>query len=467
MVVSGTALLAACLAFIAYDWTTFRSNAARNLSIQAQIVGENTASALLFNDPDSARKTLSTLQASTNIAYAGVFSLDGNLLAIYRRADVSRIPQTPILAQGQTEVHRFENGNVLVVQAILLDGKRVGTIQIESDLTGLYVRLENYGGIAALVLMGSLFAALLLSSISRRAVSVPIVQLAETARMVARERNYSVRAAAAAKEGELQILIEAFNDMLEQIQKRDEDLQTAREDLERRVQERTAQLSAANKELEAFCYSVSHDLRAPLRSIDGFSQAVLEDYGDKLDSAGVEHLQRVRAAAVRMGVLIDDLLKLSRVTRAELNREKTDLSAMAQSIVGEFQEADPKRKVDFSIRQGLTVDGDPRLLRVVLENLLSNAWKYTSRHEHARIEFGLSKANGKSIFFVRDDGAGFDQQFAGRLFGVFQRLHGMKEFPGTGVGLATVQRIVNRHGGEIWAEAEVEKGATFYFSLSN
>jgi light-regulated signal transduction histidine kinase (bacteriophytochrome) len=225
------------------------------------------------------------------------------------------------------------------------------------------------------------------------------------------------------------------------------------------------QLEVANKELEAFSYSVSHDLRTPLRSIDGFSQALLEDYADKLDSTAQDHLQRVRRAAQRMAVLIDDMLNLSRVTRSAMRREMLDLSAMAMSIAAGLREADPGRQVEFAIENDLTAAGDSQLLRTAMENLLGNSWKYTSAHASARIEFGKSQQNGKRPFFVRDDGAGFDPRYADRLFGAFQRLHTAAEFPGTGVGLATVQRIIHRHGGEIWAEGAVEKGATFYFTL--
>jgi light-regulated signal transduction histidine kinase (bacteriophytochrome) len=231
------------------------------------------------------------------------------------------------------------------------------------------------------------------------------------------------------------------------------------------TQQINRELRAVNKELEAFSYSVSHDLRTPLRSIDGFSQALLEDYADKLDSTAMEHLHRVRSAAQRMAALIDDMLNLSRVTRCELRREKLDLSAMAKLIAADLQEAEPGRRVEFVIEDGLIADGDPHLLRAAMENLLRNSWKYTSGHPTARIEFGRSGENEKHPFVVRDDGAGFDPRYADRLFGAFQRLHSAKEFPGTGVGLATVLRIIHRHGGEIWAEAEVEKGATFYFTL--
>ncbi len=236
-------------------------------------------------------------------------------------------------------------------------------------------------------------------------------------------------------------------------------------DLERKVVERTAELEAANKELEAFSYSVSHDLRAPLRSIDGFSQALLEDYPDRLDEQGRNYLNRVRAGTQRMGDLIDDLLQLSRVTRAEMRREQVDLSALAGSAVEDLRRAEPRRQVEVAIEPGLTAEGDPKLLRIALVNLLSNAWKFTGKQPAARIELGVRNDKDGRAFFVRDNGVGFDMAYAPKLFGAFQRLHAASEFPGTGIGLATVQRIVHRHGGRVWAESAVNRGATFYFDL--
>jgi len=225
------------------------------------------------------------------------------------------------------------------------------------------------------------------------------------------------------------------------------------------------ELEEANKELEAFSYSVSHDLRAPLRSIDGFSQALLEDYADKLDDQGREYLRRIRAASQRMAQLINDLLTLSRVTRAEIHFEEVDLSTIVENIAAELKESQPNRDVKFIIAQNVKAYGDSHLLRIVLENLLSNAWKFTSKHKNAVIEFGAKESDGKRVYFVRDDGAGFDMAYVDKLFVPFQRLHEQDEFEGTGIGLATVQRIVHRHGGMVWAEGEVEKGATFYFTL--
>jgi len=233
------------------------------------------------------------------------------------------------------------------------------------------------------------------------------------------------------------------------------------EDLDRRA----AELEAANKELEAFSYSVSHDLRAPLRAIDGFSHALLEDYTDRLDAVGKDYLQRVRTGSQRMAQLIDDMLKLSRVTRAELRREEVDLSALAQEIIAELLRAQPGREVEFTVASGLRAHGDPKLLRIALENLLGNAWKFTGKRSEARIEFGMTHRDGGAAYFARDNGVGFDMAYANKLFGAFQRLHDSSEFPGTGIGLATVQRVIHKHGGKVWAEGEVEKGATFYFSL--
>ncbi len=227
------------------------------------------------------------------------------------------------------------------------------------------------------------------------------------------------------------------------------------------------ELRAVNKELEAFSYSVSHDLRAPLRSIDGFSQALLEDCSDQLDDSGQDYLRRIRSATQRMGLLIDDLLTLSRVTRSDMHLETVNLSRVASQICMELQQSQPDRQVEFVVQPGLIAQGDVRLMQVLLENLLNNAWKFTSKHPHARIEFGqIDRNESISAYFVRDDGAGFDMAYSDKLFGPFQRLHGIQEFPGNGIGLATVQRIVHRHGGRVWAEGAVEHGATFYFTLA-
>ncbi|OLC38179.1 MAG: hypothetical protein AUH81_04590 [Candidatus Rokubacteria bacterium 13_1_40CM_4_69_5] len=240
---------------------------------------------------------------------------------------------------------------------------------------------------------------------------------------------------------------------------------TERQRAEEALRRHTAQLEAANAELDSFAYSVSHDLRAPLRAIDGFSQALLEDYADRVDDVGKGYLGRVRSASQRMATLIDDLLNLSRVTRREMQIGPLDLSALASGIAEDLKKRDPARGVEFAIAPGLRAQADPGLMRVVLQNLLENAWKFTGKRSDARIEVGSVPRDGRSAYFVRDNGAGFDMTYVGKLFGAFQRLHGAQEFDGTGIGLATVQRVIHRHGGRVWAEGVVGDGATFYFTL--
>jgi light-regulated signal transduction histidine kinase (bacteriophytochrome) len=237
-------------------------------------------------------------------------------------------------------------------------------------------------------------------------------------------------------------------------------------ELEDHVNQRTAELQASIKELESFSYSVSHDLRSPLRGINGFSRLLQQDYGDRLDDQGREYLNRICAATLRMSELIDGMIDLAQLTREPIHLAEVDLSRLAETITRELQAAEPGRRVEFTAAQGIRARGDERLLRVALQNLIGNAWKFTARREVAHIEFGTRRTGNSLAYFIRDDGAGFDMRYADKLFGAFQRLHGVKEYAGTGIGLATVHRIVQRHGGLVWAEGEVDKGSTFYFTLA-
>ncbi|MHB9106398.1 MAG: sensor histidine kinase [Armatimonadota bacterium] len=255
------------------------------------------------------------------------------------------------------------------------------------------------------------------------------------------------------------------NTDISEIRKAQDALLELNKTLEQRVHARTAALEAANKELEAFSYSVSHDLRAPLRSIDGFSKLLLEKYRTQIDATGQDYLRRVRAASQRMGRLIDDMLKLSRIGRVEMRRAPVNLSELAETVIAELRQREPERQVRVEVAPDLMVTGDTGLLRIVLENLLGNAWKFTGKTENARVELGAMTRDGERIYFVRDNGAGFDMSYADKLFAPFQRLHSEEAFPGTGIGLAVVQRIITRHGGRVWAEGKEGEGATIYFTL--
>jgi len=327
----------------------------------------------------------------------------------------------------------------------------------------------------ALVLTGfaafALFALGVAWAVGTFSIYRPLRMLGDAAERLA-EGDLSARSHLSARGDVIGALGREFDHMAEEIERHVRDLEhTQRElsslntELESRVRRRTAELEATNRELEAFNYSVSHDLRAPLRAIDGFSQALLEDYADHFDEEGREHLHRVKAAANRMGELIDSLLTLSRLSRCDMVTHQVDLSAIAADVVHSLRREQPDRSVDVTIPPSLIAECDPVLIRSVLENLLGNAWKFTGRTADARIEVGSEVVDGEPAYFVRDNGAGFDMAYSNKLFGAFQRLHGQSEFPGVGVGLATVSRIIWRHGGRVWAHGEPGMGATFYFTL--
>jgi len=468
LLISGLVLLLTSAAFVTYQVVTFRQTTRNNLSTRAQILAANSTAALAFANEADAREILSALKADPHLVAAALYDKDGHLFATYPAGlAAAALPPAP-----QADGYRFQPGRLIGFEPVAQGANdRLGTLYLESDTEAVYDSLRLSGIIAVLVMGVALLAAYFLAAALQGRISEPILALAGTAAAVSERQDYSVRAAKLGAD-ELGVLTDAFNQMLGRIEEQERTLRSYATELEQRVavrthelEKRAAELQAANSELDAFAYSVSHDLRAPLRSIDGFSQVLLEDYAARLDDAGRDSLHRVRAASQRMATLIDDLLKLARVTRAEMRTEPVNLSRMAQEIVLDIQRATPDRQVDIAITPGLETWGDSRLLRVALDNLLRNSWKYTGKQTQPRIEFTAVDENGGRVFAIKDNGAGFDMQYADKLFGVFQRLHSAAEFEGTGVGLATVRRIINRHGGRIWAEGTVGQGATFFFTL--
>jgi len=461
---SGIALSLVYASFLAYNLYSLRETAIENLSGEAQIVGANSISAIVFDDRASAEATLSALSHSSDIIAAAIYTDRDIPFAQYPANPEISVERRPV-ANSVTLEHWASGADILIASRIGFQGKQVGVVYVQAHLNGLRRQAVQSGAIAGLILLISLAVALLVGAIFRRILAQPIVALSNTARLVSRYRDYSLRFTPDRSYNELASLTEAFNEMLAEIQRRDEALEQAKASLELRVEARTAQLQAANRELEAFSYTVAHDLRGPLQSINNICFLIQQKDRAEFPEETAQMLAQLGASAKAMSAMIDDLLDLSRSTSLPLRSKQTDLSLLAASVLERLALAQPERKVETSIAKKCQVIADPGLMQVVLQNLLRNAWKFTGRTDHARIEFGCTRQGKVTIFYVRDNGAGFDQQFADKLFKPFQRLHATSDFPGTGIGLATVEKIIRRHGGEVWAEGEVDKGATFYFTL--
>ena len=475
------ALLVTGLSLMAYDLHTLKSTLTTDLTTQAALIGRACVPALQFDDAKVANDNLALLQARPHIDAAALYNSKGVIFASYSRAgaQAASFPQLP-----DVDSVTFIGEYVVVNQRIVDNNEIVGSIYLHAHYD-LYQRIRTYTGILLAVGSLALLISLLLSTWLQRTVTKPILDITKLAQQVVEKGDYSPRAKKSTDD-EIGYLVDAFNRMLSEIGGRTEALEASNQELsheiaerknaedeirrlntelEARVQERTNKLQEINSELEAFSYSVSHDLRAPLRAIDGFSQALLTEFGGQLDEKMQHYLHRIKSGTARMGQLIEDLLNLSRISRLELVWREVDLSALGNHVLQELQQREPERKMNISVWDGIMVHADQRLLRVALENLLGNAWKFTGKTEQARIELGMLQEGERRIVFVRDNGAGFDMAYADKLFGAFQRLHGVHEFPGTGIGLATVQRIVARHGGRIWCQASPRKGATFFFTL--
>lgn len=368
-------------------------------------------------------------------------------------------PKPPVDVRSAQDVVRYtrEGNSSVVAQARPINGTPF-LVLVEFGEQGIFVQADRFLQRMAVIGVVLLAIGLGLALALSHSITRPLNSLTKASAAIA-DGDYS-RPLVVHTRDELGELGSAFNAMVVRVR-------DSQHELEVKVQERTAQLEAANKELEAFSYSVSHDLRAPLRHINGFSQALLEDYADKLDDEGKGHLHQLRSASQEMAKLIDDMLQLARVTRTDMHRETVNLSELARAVISKLQAREPQRSVVVDIEDSLTTNGDRRLLEIMLSNLLGNAWKFTSKKRNPQIVFGKERKHDQDVYFVRDNGAGFDMEYADKLFGAFQRLHSPNEFEGTGIGLATIQRIILRHGGQVFAEGVVDSGATFYFTLAN
>lgn len=503
-----------------YDNYLYQQRKTGEFSAQAEIVASSITASLEFEDVQAAQEYLRPLDSNRQIMIGAVYDETGSLFASYSR-DSDHAP--PAIAEPVGEV--VEDGVIAISRPVMQNDRKIGSVYLLASIEPISVRLTRYTGTFLLAMIISLLITLPIAMRLHYAIANPVyarslieasldplVTINTDGKIM--DVNHAATEATGRSRQELigtdfssyftdSLMAEAgYQKAFEEghvtdypltIQHADGRLidvlynasvykdergnplgivaaardVTVQKQAEREIQRRTAELQAANQELEAFSYSVSHDLRAPLRAIDGFSLALVEDYADQLDDTARNYLDRARAATQRMGHLIDDMLALSRITRAEMRHQTINLSDMATEVLTELQKSEPDRKVEWKIQPGLKAEGDASLMRIVLDNLLGNAWKYTGRQAQPHIEFGaVTDSDGIREYFVRDNGAGFDMAYAGKLFGAFQRLHSAADFSGTGVGLATVQRVIHRHGGKVRGEGKPGEGATFYFSLS-
>jgi signal transduction histidine kinase len=482
-----TALLVAIAAMIYYDLRVYQRALLQDVETLADVMGQANVAALAFDDPIAARQNLALLAAKPNIIAGALYQSKGALFATYnRRGTAEAFPKLP-----EFEGARIATGEVIVFKRVIGGKEILGTVYLKGEYA-LGEHLASYLAITGVVLLMALLVALVMSAWLQATITRPILQMRDLARDVMEKRDFSLRATNTTHD-EIGYLAEAFNGMLAEIGERASDLERSNQSLERQVQERkaaeanllraeeelkrlnaeleervaqrTEQLAAANKELESFSYSVSHDLRAPVRAVAGFSRLLAEQHEAQLDPEAKRKLAIIRSEATRMGALIDDLLAFSRLGRQALQFTTVDMGELARMNFETLTAADDVRAPELRLGTLPPGRGDRSLLAQVWINLLANAIKFSSKKERPTVEVGAISDPKEHVYFVRDNGAGFDPRYGAKLFGVFQRLHGPEEFPGTGVGLALVHRIITRHGGRVWAEGALGEGATFYFTL--
>lgn len=482
VLVSGAALLISCAAFVACDIVTFRESMVHNLSIQAQIAGFNSVSALLFNDPKTAESTLSALKAAPNILSAAIYTPEGKTFAMFSRVGTTEMSKLPSIRGNQIEDHWFQDGQLIVARRIVFQQKWAGTVLIRSDLQEMIHRLKRYMWIAGLVLLASLLVALLVASVFQRAVAAPIVHLAEIAEVVSRDKDYSIRAISTGNRDEPDILIHAFNEMLGNIQQREEALQEAHRELEQRVKARTEQLAAANKELELqnreveratqlksqFLASMSHELRTPLNAIIGFSDLLAEKTAGQLNEKQGRFVGHVRDGARHLLQLINDILDLSKIEAGmlELRLETFAVSEAMPEVLSVIRPLAMAKNIHLeNVGESLCVFADRVRFKQILYNLLSNALKFTP--DGGKVKVKSSRDGLLTRISVSDTGLGIRPEDQKLIFEEFRQASdstkGVKE--GTGLGLAITKRLVERQGGTLEVTSELGKGSRFSFTL--
>ncbi len=457
--INGIVLLISCTTFFLYEFYVSRKGTVERLTTIGKVLSVNCTAALAFEDKDGAKEILMALKTEQHIVAACLYDKNGITFAQYHAvADTSPFP--PSSGQG----YSFTRTNLEGFEPILLDGKVIGTLYLKSDLQVMYQRFRLYAIIVASVIGISFGLAYLLSRILQKSISMPILGLAKTAKAISSEKNYSVRAIKMGQD-EVGLLTDAFNQMLERIEEQNHSLHEFNQNLEQKIIDRTIQLETVNRELEAFSYSISHDLRAPLRGIIGFASILEEEYESRLDTEAKRIISVIKRNTSKMGQLIDDLLAFSRMGRQDIVKTTIDTNAILKEIIRDLDTKNDNHAIAWKIASLPSTYGDINTIRQVWINLVSNAIKYSRNSARPCIEIGSMADGGQATFFVKDNGVGFDAKYKDKLFKVFQRLHSVNEFEGTGVGLAIVEKIVSKHGGKVWAEAEKGKGACFYFSL--
>jgi signal transduction histidine kinase/DNA-binding response OmpR family regulator len=483
MLVSGVALLLACAGFCAYDLYSLRTGLVNSVSMQAQIIGDNTVSALLFNDPHSAEKTLSALDANRHLMYAQIYTRDGQPFAGHWRESVGKTLPLPVIPSGQTQIHWFEDGHLGLARSIIFQGKPTGVVYLRSDMGAINDRLKSYAVITIVVFLASLVVALLISKISQRVISEPVIQLAQTVRIVSNEKNYSIRAATNRNRDEVSTLIESVNEMLEQIQQRDSALQRAQHELEQRVQERTIQLAVANKELDLrnreveratklkskFLASMSHELRTPLNAIVGFSDLLAEGTPGQLNDKQKRFVHHIKQGSAHLLQLINDILDLSKIEAGQLELRSEEFLVMdaLPEVLSTIHPLVMAKNIQLeqNIVSKSLIKADRVRFKQILYNLLSNAVKFTPKD--GRITIDCIDHWDFVRVSVTDSGIGIRPEDQKVIFDEFRQVEGSTDgtHEGTGLGLAITKRLVEQQGGQILVESELGKGSRFTFTL--